>query len=378
MVGNVVGVIISLVAVYLQNAGTSVPSVRPVIPVLLAIGSVAIAIFALVRPTPDEIPPDVTLNVVEYKSLPDADGGSLTVNDNGRVDARFPMVDGYLEQQIQLSVESSEQNPLRGARLELRYPPGVEILESKGTQKVGLPDGTNVYEHDLGTIEPGERYYGMATFDMVKVKVDVHHEESCYLDETRMPVCDVAYWIENGGYFQFDCSTELDDLRICLTLEKNDNPPTTVRVDFRLFTEGRPTVEGVMNVELDSGGAETSYDAGPKVLQETDSDPLWNSIEVLRDFEVQDGELLEAWDLVAGKKNPVVLAYKKIRTLDGDIHQHLFVDGVLRKTLIGQTDSVYQQITNIDADPEPEVRKLFASFWMLKWDREQFRIAYES
>lgn len=140
MVGNVVGVIISLVAVYLQNAGTSVPSVRPVIPVLLAIGSVAIAIFALVRPTPDEIPPDVTLNVVEYKSLPDADGGSLTVNDNGRVDARFPMVDGYLEQQIQLSVESSEQNPLRGARLELRYPPGVEILESKGTQKVGLPD----------------------------------------------------------------------------------------------------------------------------------------------------------------------------------------------------------------------------------------------
>jgi hypothetical protein len=71
------------------------------------------------------------------------------------------------------------------------------------------------------------------------------------------------------------------------------------------------------------------------------------------------------------------MRYRRVRLPSGEVHQELYVGGVLRKVLIGRGNWVGEEILNTDGVDGPDVDKLFSRFLMLNWPESDFKDSYD-
>ncbi len=312
---------------------------------------------------------DVSVRPVEHPS-DDRFYENLQPTPGQRMAGYLNETDGYIAMDLQVAVESHEDDPLDDVTLELTYPSDVPV-DSLGVEKVDPTGETGVYEHRLGTIRPGDPYPAMEQADLLQVPVEFSFDERCYLDDTEMPVCSVLTWDSTMGEVRQECFS-IEGVVACATIqEKDPPPPPSIEIGFVVRANGRPPLEGTFTITLDEAEPSTTMDAGHKVLQSTSEDADWDAPAVAADFGPVQGEVIDEWSRPWGR-SPHIVSYRKVITADGEVHQELSVDGVLRKVLIGQDNWVGQQITNIDGSPEADVTKHFARFWMLAWREADF------
>jgi hypothetical protein len=370
---TMVGVLTGLIGVYLERTEKGGRHAFRRLPAILIVACLVVAGITIVRPSPESTEPDVKLRLVDYKFGPGLHQNLESVNDE--TSGYLNETDNYVKVNLRVAIENREKKPLHGVRIELSYSPNVDVT-SDGNRKVDTADGRSVYEHSLGTLEPGQPYYAMNTPDELNIPLEFKHQEFCYLDEKQMPVCTVLVWSDDSGDHELDCMPVAGSL-VCITSSRGEVRPVRDRMDFRVFSDKRPTMTGSIDLTFEPGEAVQSGDAGPKVLEERKDDESWDSLETASQFGPIQGQVLDSWTETLGEQTPVKVAYKKVRSASGETHQELYVNDVLRKALIGRDNWVGAQITNIDDNPDPDVRKSFARFYQLNWNASDFRTAYK-
>lgn len=374
LVATGVGLATNLLATYLdrESAGRSTQPLwrRPA--VWLSAGCVIVLAATFLRTPEDKRVPNITVRMVDYKfdSSMNLDLEPTGNNTNAYVEA----TDGYAQISVRFSIENNESEPLQGVSIELSYPDDIDV-QSDGVEKVDPSETNHVYEHNIGTVEPGNPYYAMATPDQLNIPLRFYHQELCFLDTTLMPVCQVLTWDTSQGDYRLLCDP-LHEEMVCLTFEKGKPKAITRSVHFRIFTDGRPTLSGALSLTIAPSSAELSDDAGPKALEIKKGDPEWDATHVAQNFRPAQGEVLDSWSTVLGKKHPVTMRYRKVRLSNEEIHQELYVDGILRKVLIGKNNWVGEEITDTHGVGNPDTDKLFARFLMLSWRESDFKGSY--
>ena len=373
IVGTVVaaalGVATGLFATYLSGADDDsevAGQARWALPLLLAVGCLTVVTVAAFRESPATTPPELSVGFVDIDMKPVEKEYTTYVSP----------ADGTATMYLQVAVENLESRPLKGVRVELTYPPEVEVVSSGKPKVTNAAKQQTVYEHVIGTVEPGQPYYAMADSDTIEIPIRFKHDEFCRLDEDRMPSCVVLVWEESAGEHRLDCLATSAGL-VCMSSHRGEIKPTSLEIGYRIFTDDRPTLEGVISTtSTDPGESSMESDSGPKVMKISEGDEDWYTLTDLDDFGPSKGRELESWTLRVGKNRPVVIAYRKVKVGSGFIHQELYVDGILRKTLIGRSNWVFRTLENTDDDPQPDVSKIFGRFFSLKWRKSDFKAAY--
>jgi len=376
LVATGVGLATNLLATYIdrESAGRSTQPLwrRPA--VWLSAGCVIVLVATFLRIPQDQKVPDITVQTVDEKLNTNM---TLDLEPTGKeTDSFVYATEGYAQLNVRVSIENHESKPLHGVSIELSYPDDVDV-ESEGVEKVDPSRTGHVYEYSIGTVEPGDPYYAMAKADQLEIPLRFYHQELCFLDETLMPVCEVLVWDTSQGDYRLDC-IPLKGEMACITIEKGKPKPKPITrtVPFRIFSDGRPTISGHLSLTFGPSSADTSEDAGPKVLKIKKGDPDWDAAQVSKNFSPAHGEVLDSWSTVLGKKHPLAMRYRKVRLSGGAIHQELYVGGVLRKVLIGRDNWVGEQITDTDGVGGPDTDKVFARFLMLSWRESDFKGSY--
>lgn len=318
---------------------------------------------------------EVKLNITEQKAVPHPQDPLTRVE--GQPSVATSGTNGYVGMSFVLAVENQGPAPISGVHVEVTYPPAVNVVADG--ERRPQPDGTFIVESVVNTLAAG----GVYSMDASRIEVPFafKHIEKCALDEKRMPVCRVITWAANGVDYEYVCERITPDKMVCANLRRGEGKPIVTTLAYRVSSDGQILDEGTFELRAAITEPIESEDIGNSVYTTTEVDDDWDGAEIAQEFGPIPGEVLDSWDQVMGprSKHPVHVQYKRIRSSHGDIHQELYVDGVLRKTLIGEEDWVWRQITNVDGDPAPDVQKLaIGRFWMLEWSKDQFIEAYES
>jgi hypothetical protein len=313
---------------------------------------------------------DVSVTAVGHPSE-DRFYKGLKPTSGGRMSGYLNETDGYVSLDLQMAVQSHEDDSLQDVTIELRYPSSVPV-DSVGTERVDPTGAKTVYEYDLGNISPGDPYPAMREPDLIELPVKFSFDERCWLDDRQMPICSVLTWDSTMATYSQHCFA-VKGLVTCVTLQKKGKspPPKTISIGYTVRAAGRPPLDGTLRVTLEDGEPSSTYDAGGKVVRTAKTDADWDAAAVAADFVPVEGKVIDQWTRHWAHSDHVV-SYRKVATIDGDIHQELSVDGVLRKVFIGRDNWVGEQITNIDGSPEADVDKVFARFWMLDWRESDF------
>ena len=206
LISSTVGMATNLTAAYIErrpSLRTSSRGRRARIGAVLAFACLAVSVVAVVEKPLESRSMDVSLKLVKYDFGPGLFGALKEARD-GKFNAYLNETDGYVEVNLQLALESREDAALSNVRIELSYPPN-DSVDSSGIEKVSADASGKVFEHTLGAVEPGRPYQAMKAADIIHIPVKFHHAETCYLDETLMPVCTVLSWADFDGHYELFC-----------------------------------------------------------------------------------------------------------------------------------------------------------------------------